>query len=171
MRIVLIGYMGSGKSTIGKLLAKKLQLDFNDLDSHIENKSDSTIPEIFKEKGELYFRKIEHNYLNEILEKEPRLVLATGGGTPCYSGNMQSMLEGSDAVIYLKMSIGKLIERLFKEKDQRPLIAHLENEELPEFIGKHLFERSHYYAMAKHTVLCDAKSPDEIVSEIEQLLI
>ena len=171
MRIVLIGYMGSGKSTIGKLLAEKLQLDFDDLDSYIESKSDATIPEIFKEHGEIYFRKIEHDYLNEILKNKRRLVLATGGGTPCYSGNMHSMLVQSDAVIYLKLSIPKLIERLYKEKDKRPLIAHLGYEELPEFIGKHLFERSPFYAMAGHTVLCDTKSPDEIVSEIQGLLI
>lgn len=171
MRIVLIGYMGSGKSTIGKLLAEKLELDFNDLDNYIENKSGTTIPEIFKEKGEIYFRKIEHDYLNEILENESRLVLATGGGTPCYSGNMHTMLERSNAVIYLKLSIPRLIDRLSKEKDERPLIAHLEDKELPEFIGKHLFERSPYYAMAEHTILCDDKSPAEIVTEIQRLLV
>ncbi|MCW5517310.1 shikimate kinase [Muriicola sp. Z0-33] len=171
MRIVLIGYMGSGKSTIGKLLAEKLELDFNDLDNYIENKSGTTIPDIFKEKGEIYFRKIEHEYLNEILENESRLVLATGGGTPCYSGNMHAMLERSNAVIYLKMSIPRLIDRLSKEKDERPLIAHLEDKELPEFIGKHLFERSPFYAMAEHTILCDDKRPAEIVSEIQRLLV
>lgn len=171
MKIVLVGYMGSGKSTIGKLLAEQLQADFKDLDTYIENALHTNITAIFKDKGEVYFRKLEHNFLVEVLENEGHLVLATGGGTPCYSGNMHSMLERSDAVIYLKMSIQQLIERLFKEKEQRPMIAHLDDAELPEFIGKHLFERSHYYSMAHHTVNCDKKNPEEIVSEIQSLLI
>ncbi|MBT8184419.1 MAG: shikimate kinase [Eudoraea sp.] len=171
MKIVLIGYMGSGKSTIGKLLAEQLQADFIDLDAYIEKALNTNIPEIFKERGEVYFRKIEHDYLIEVLEKNHHLVLATGGGTPCYAGNMKTMLEGSDAVIYLKMSIAQLIQRLYNEKDERPMIAHLEDEELPEFIGKHLFERNAYYSLAQHTVLCDDKSQEEITAEIQRLLI
>jgi len=171
MKIVLVGYMGSGKSTIGKLLAEKLGAPFHDLDAYMEKASNTSIKELFDKKGEIYFRKIEHKYLIEVLENEHHFVLATGGGTPCYSGNISSMLERSDAVFYLKLSIPQLIGRLFKEKEERPLIAHLEDKELPEFIGKHLFERSPYYSMAHHTILCDDKSPEEIASEIQSLLI
>ena len=171
MKIVLVGYMGSGKSTIGKLLAEKLDTGFDDLDTRIENALKADITQIFKDKGEIYFRKIEHQFLVEVLETAHNLVLATGGGTPCYSGNMSAMLENADAVIYLKISIPQLIERLYREKAERPLIAHLEQSELPEFVGKHLFERNAYYSMAHHTVNCDGKSPEEIVTEIEQLLI
>jgi shikimate kinase len=171
MKIVLIGYMGSGKSTIGKLLADKLQADFTDLDTYIEAAVNAVIPEIFKERGEVYFRKIEHEYLKEVLSTNDHLVLATGGGTPCYAGNMQTMLRESDAVIYLKMGIPQLIQRLYNEKEERPLISHLEDKELPEFIGKHLFERSPYYSLASHTVLCDNKSKEEITDEIHRLLI
>ena len=169
MKIVLTGYMGSGKSTIGSMLAKKLEYNFIDLDDYIENKLQSTIPKIFENKGEIYFRKKEHEYLREILEDESSAVLATGGGTPCYSGNMQLMNELAAIVVYLKVSIPQLIQRLYQEKDHRPLIAHLDKTELPEFIGKHLFERSTYYSMATHTLICDNKSPEEIVLEIEAL--
>jgi shikimate kinase len=171
MKIVLIGYMGSGKSTVGKLLADRLNLNFIDLDNYIEGKLKTKIAGIFKEKGEIYFRKKEHQYIMEILEKKQDLVIATGGGTPCYSGNMQAMLEKSNRVVYLMVSVSELSERLFKEKHQRPLIAHLSKHELPEFIGKHLLERSLFYSSANHTVICEKKSLQQIVREIEDLLI
>ena len=88
MKIVLIGYMASGKSTIGKILAKELNLSFIDLDHYISDREQMSIPEIFNQKGEIYFRKIETKCLLEVLEKEQEFILSLGGGTPCYGNNM-----------------------------------------------------------------------------------
>ncbi|PCJ96948.1 MAG: shikimate kinase [Flavobacteriaceae bacterium] len=170
MRIVLIGYMGSGKSTVGTLLSKELGYDFLDLDAYIEEAMGTTISNMFVEKGEIFFRKKEHFFLKKIFEEKNDFILSTGGGTPCYSGNMETMVAETKEVFYLKVSIAGLVDRLYKEKDDRPLIKDLSPSELPEFIGKHLFERNHFYAQAHHTIICDAKSPQEIVEEIKKKL-
>jgi len=171
VKIVLVGYMGSGKSSIGKILAKNLGHEFIDLDDYIESCEEMKIKDIFQLKGEVYFRKKEFGYLNEILESKSNLVLSTGGGTPCYGENMNAILETTPNVFYLNVSINGLIQRLLPEKEHRPLIANIPNEELPEFIGKHLFERSYFYAKAHHTIHCDKKSLDILVSDIEALLV
>lgn len=170
MKIVLIGYMGSGKSTVGKLLAKELKYSFLDLDEVLENRLQSSISDLFQSKGEVFFRKKEHEMLNNVLQENSSFILSTGGGTPCYSGNMESMLQLADAVCYLKVSIPGLVKRLILEKDQRPLIRNIKDEDLPEFIGKHLFERNNYYLKANHVLDCDGKDPMQIVQEIAGLL-
>jgi len=171
VKIVLVGYMGSGKSTIGKLLAGNLDYDFIDLDDYIASSEHMEIPKIFESKGELYFRKKEFEYLNEILNTKDDFVLSTGGGTPCYGENMHAILEATSNVFYLKVSIAGLINRLISEKEHRPLISNIPNEELPEFIGKHLFERSYFYSQANHNLLCDENSNEELVLKIEALLV
>ena len=150
MKIVLVGYMGSGKTTIGKLLAKELEISFLDLDEVIQDGVGDTIPNMFNGKGEIFFRKKENEYLNDVLSKKTDFILSTGGGTPCYSGNMQTMLDLADHVFYLKISIPGLVKRLIKEKDHRPLIKNIDDGDLPEFIGKHLFERNNFYLKATH---------------------
>jgi len=171
VKIVLLGYMGSGKSTIGKLLAHKKSLEFIDLDDYIEQAENMSVSEIFENKGEVYFRKKEFQYLNEVLEQRNDFILSTGGGTPCYGNNMQTILENTNNAFYLKVSIPELTKRLLKEKDERPLVRNITEEELPEFIGKHLFERSYYYNQASKVISCDTKSPQEIVDEIESYLV
>ncbi len=163
--------MGSGKSTIGKLLAGNLNYEFIDLDKYIESSEKMKIPKIFESKGEIYFRKKEFDYLNEILDTKDDFVLSTGGGTPCYGENMNAILLATSNVFYLKVSIAGLINRLISEKEHRPLISNIPNEELPEFIGKHLFERSYFYSRANHNLLCDENSKEELVLEIETLLV
>jgi len=170
MKVVLIGYMGSGKSIIAKKLASNLQLTCQELDDLIENKSKMNIKTIFSEKGELYFRKIEHELFSEKIKSDDSFVLSTGGGTPCYYNNHE-LLKTDDCIsIYLKASVGTLYNRLINERVNRPLLAALNDEELKEFIAKHLFERSYYYNQAKYTIVVDDKTSEEIVSEILTLL-
>ncbi len=171
MKIVLVGYMGSGKSTIGKMLAKKLKFGFIDLDDYIESSENSSIPAIFEEKGEIYFRKKEFEHLKDLLKDKDDFILSTGGGTPCYGENMNTILEATSNVFYLKVSINGLMDRLILEKEERPMIANIPNEELPEFIGKHLFERSYFYSKAQHILICDNKGVNIIVDEIDALLV
>jgi len=170
MQIVLLGYMGSGKTTIGKALAEKLELTCLDLDHYIEQKEGMQILNIFSEKGEIYFRKKETESLQEVLSTKDDFVLSIGGGTPCYANNMGKISEMTKNGVYLKVGLGELVKRLSKEKSERPLIASIPNDELHEFIGKHLFERSFYYNQAPHIVNCDEKRVEEIVAEIETLL-
>tara|TARA_R110000823_G_scaffold76006_2_gene173745 strand:- start:266 stop:757 length:492 start_codon:yes stop_codon:yes gene_type:complete len=162
--------MGSGKTTIGKLLANKLKISFLDLDEVIEQGLEDSISNIFNGKGEIFFRKKEHEYLIDVLSKKEKLILSTGGGTPCYSGNMETMLTLADHVFYLKVSIPGLVKRLLLEKEHRPLIKNIDDGDLPEFIGKHLFERNNFYLKANHIIECDDKDPETLVAEIQELL-
>ena len=168
MIVVLIGYMASGKSTLGRILAKKLSYEFIDLDDYIEKNEKSTISNIFKLKGEIHFRKLETHYLNELLNSKSNLVLSLGGGTPCYSNNMDLVLNAKNVKsFYLKTSIPTLIARLKNEKSKRPLVAHIKTDEmLVEFIGKHLFERSQFYNLANVTLATDKKSAKDIIEEL-----
>lgn len=160
--------MGSGKSLVGRRLSKVLQFDFMDLDAEIEASENAGIPEIFQDKGEIYFRRKEAEVLRNILSENKNLVLSTGGGTPCYGTVMKDLLAREDiVVVYLKNSLQALTRRLFPEKAQRPLIAHLESETLlNDFIRKHLFERSHYYNQAHLVLDCDGASPSEIIEKL-----
>ncbi|MFJ1321837.1 shikimate kinase [Capnocytophaga canis] len=171
MKIILLGYMGSGKSTLGKILAERRNLPFIDLDSYIESKENKEIKEIFKEKGEIYFRKLEHDYLKNLLQSENDFVLALGGGTPCFGNNMNLILEHSPYVFYLRYSPKKLAERLKYEKRNRPLIADIDDENLEDFIRKHIFERNMFYNQAHFIIASDNFSIDESLAQIEMNII
>ena len=165
-KIILLGYMGSGKSTIAEKLALSLNLPFIDLDQYIEQKQNITIKNLFESNREIQFRKLEHQYLKELLTNNDSFVLSLGGGTPCYANN-HLMLQGDNIMsIYLKASIATLTDRLKHQKDSRPLLANQPDEELSEFIAKHLFERSYFYTHAKHTIAIDGKSVQTIANEI-----
>lgn len=171
MKIVLLGYMASGKSTIGRILAEKKQISFIDLDEYIEKMERKTVSEIFEQKGEIYFRKQEHIYLKELLEKEGNFILSLGGGTPCYAGNMDVLLSFNDVKsVYLKTSINTIVDRLINEKSKRPLVARLNKEELAEFVAKHLFERSYFYNQANYKVTVDNKTVDEAIEDLQSIL-
>ena len=171
MKIVLLGYMSSGKSSVGKLLAEQLKLKFIDLDTAIEKATGSTISRIFSEKGEIYFRKKETEVLQDILATTSGMVLSLGGGTPCYGNNMQLVKQHTMHSFYLKLSIGNLVKRIIAAPGDRPLVAGISEEELPEFIGKHLFERAPYYAMANYTIESNDKTLAQISQEIQQRLL
>lgn len=171
MIIILLGYMGSGKSTVGQILAEKLKFDFADLDNLIEIKEGSSIEKIFETKGEIYFRKKESIYLKEFITNSSFAVLSLGGGTPCYASNMSLIKESKGISIYLKTSITSVLKRLSNQRERRPLISHLStDEELCEFIGKHLFERQSYYNQSHFTISTDNKTPGAIADEIISLL-
>ncbi len=167
MIIVLIGYMTSGKSSIGKKLARKRHIPFVDLDDYIAQKEQLAIPDIFKTNGEIYFRKKETIYLNELLQRKDDFILALGGGTPCYGNNMNTIKLKAFSV-YLKSSITTIYNKLSKQKNKkkRPLVATVKTTDLKEFIAKHLFERSPFYEQATITVTVDTKTKNEITEEI-----
>ncbi len=166
MKIVLIGYMASGKSAVGLKLSNKYNLPFVDLDAYIEKKEKKTISTIFKEKGEIYFRLKEAEYLEELLTSNENLVLSLGGGTPCYGNNMDVIIKNSISY-YLKTSINTIHSRLISEKNKRPLVANIKEENLSEFIAKHLFERSIFYQRSNKTITTDQHTIDEVVDMIE----
>lgn len=170
MKIIVLGYMASGKSFIGNLIAKEYKLPFIDLDNYIEKQENKTVSKIFEEHGEIYFRNKEHFYLKELLALKDDFVLSLGGGTPCYANNMEFIQRTQDAVsFYLKASIATLVGRLLQEKAQRPLVANLDDEDLHEFVAKHLFERNTYYSMATYTINVDTKEANAICEEIYSL--
>lgn len=168
MKIVLLGYMGCGKTVIGKHLANTLAYPFIDLDDALEKDQNMSISRIFESKGELYFRKKEQQVLIRLLQDSKFAVLSLGGGTPCYGEVMRLLIENSEVMpLYLSASLQTLTERLFLEKDKRPLISHIsEKEILHDFIRKHLFERSFYYNQARYTIKVDDKTIPHIVEEI-----
>lgn len=172
MKIFLTGYMGSGKSVIGKMLANKLNYKYVDLDDQIEVIQGKSINDIFEDKGELFFRKLESQILDDILEDTSNMIISLGGGTPCYGNNFERICEQKDtASIYLKASIQTLTDRLFVEKIHRPVISHIETREaLEEFIRKHLFERAYYYSQSDLSITVDEKTPETIVAQIMERL-
>jgi shikimate kinase len=169
MKIVLIGYMGSGKTTIGKQLSTSLNYKFIDLDQAIENEEQQPVSEIFSKKGEIYFRKKEKKVLETIITNDSNIVLATGGGTPCFGDTMEFIKSSENTItIYLKSSNQELTERLFNERLNRPLISHLNTKEiLNDFIRKHLFERSFFYNQSKIRITTDNLSVAEVIEEIK----
>ena len=164
-KIFLIGYMGSGKSTAGKKLASKLGFDFIDLDKMIEEEYGQTIPEIFDSKGENEFRSMENNALKKIIARTD-VVIACGGGTPCYYGNME-LMNNNGTTIYLKMSADSLTNRLMNAKDKRPLIANKSEAELRSFINEHLEKREDLYHQAQYTVKGKDLNIDELVDFVK----
>jgi shikimate kinase len=154
--VYLVGFMGSGKTTVGRRLASRLQWKFIDLDRLIEERTSMTIAAIFREYGEARFREIESEALNTI-QGGSGTVVATGGGAPCRGDNMDHMLREGLA-IYLKMSPAALSSRLENARDERPLIKGLKGDELTAFIAEKLREREKWYARAQ--VTADGLSPD-----------
>lgn len=168
-KIVLVGYMGAGKSVIGENYSKRTNFEHIDLDAFIENKEKMSIQNIFLTKGEIYFRKMESKYLNEILTNNSPMILSLGGGTPCYSNN-HLVLDREDVLsVFLKTNVDTIFNRISKEKENRPLISNIKNEELKTFIAQHLFERNYFYQFANYTIDVNGKSIEQIVSEIIEL--
>lgn len=169
MIISLVGYMGSGKSHISKILSDKINFKLIDLDKEISRRNKLTIPEIFEKKGEIHFRKLERETLEEILATQENIVLSLGGGTPVYYNNME-IINNNSKSFFLRASISTLAERISKQKEKRPLIAKIADEDIPEFIAKHLFERNVFYSKAQFSINTDNKNPEDIIQEIIEKL-
>lgn len=152
-RILLIGYMGAGKTTLGRALADELGLQFIDLDLFIEERFRKTIREIFAERGEEEFRRIEQSMLHEVAEFED-VVISTGGGTPCFFDNIEYM-NRQGTTVFLDVPVERLFIRLSIARSKRPLIKEKNDEELRIFIEEQLQKRMPYYSKASHTFTAD----------------
>lgn len=162
MRIYLIGFMGCGKSTLGKPIARAMEYDFVDLDNYIEEQTGMSIPEIFAQKGEKIFRELENHYLCEISERD-NIVISTGGGTPCFNGNMEIM-NRSGTTIYLCQDVDILVSRLRNARVKRPLIDGKTDSELRTYIVETLGKREEYYRRAAITVANPSRDASRIIN-------
>ncbi|WP_430613505.1 shikimate kinase [Flavobacterium sp. JP2137] len=169
-KIILLGYMGSGKSTTAKALGKLLQLPVYDLDQLIEQECQSSISQLFLERGEIFFRKKEQALFQRLLQQPESFVLSLGGGTPCYANNHLLLADKQVFSVYLKASIPTLLHRLENAVETRPVLAKNSEEPLESFIAKQLFERSYYYHHAQQVVSVDQKDVATIAAEIQSLL-
>lgn len=152
-RIFLIGYMGAGKTTLGRALATALGLTFIDLDNYIEERFRKSIAQIFAEKGEEGFRDLERRMLHEVGEFED-VIISTGGGTPCFFDNVEYM-NAQGTTVYLDVPQERLFIRLSIARQKRPLIKDKNDDELRTFIAEQLAKRSPYYSKAQHTFVAD----------------
>lgn len=165
MRIFLIGFMGSGKSFRGKQLSQKLGIPFFDLDEQIINAEGVSINEIFREQGEEYFRLREKEIMHIITESHQSFVMACGGGTPCYFNNVEYMNQSGTSV-WLNTSLAVLHERLLKEKEDRPLLKDLTDDQLKGFISKKFSDRRIYYEQARVKIEEDSLPLEQIIEKI-----
>lgn len=149
-RVILIGYMGSGKTTIGKALSKETGMMFYDMDWYIESRMRKSVSQVFAEKGEEGFRQIEYNMLHEVAEFED-VIISCGGGTPCFFDNIDYLSRQGD-VVYLKATPEVLYKHLLMAKVERPLLKDKTPEELTTYITEHLKEREPFYTKARYTL-------------------
>tara|TARA_Y100001968_G_C18857604_1_gene481061 strand:+ start:53 stop:565 length:513 start_codon:yes stop_codon:yes gene_type:complete len=164
MIIVVVGYTGSNKTNIAKKIANKLELDFLDLHQLIEKEEKISIPKILISKGDVIFRKIENNYLKNLIENKTKFVLSLEEGTPCYSNNINLITRKNIVSVYLEYSINNLADILFKNPSI--ILRNFSKDKLKEYIAKHIFERKSYYEKSKIIVDCDQKSEAMIINEI-----
>ena len=171
-KIILVGYMASGKSEVGRKLHKLLNYDYYDLDNYIEINRGISVKNIFKTKGELYFRQIERKSLEKIVRMKKNLIVSLGGGTPCYFDTIDFLNSIKETkTIFLQTNINIIYKRLKKSKIKRPLISHLtEEKEIKEFVGKHLLERNYFYEKCKKKINTDNKTISAVANEIIKML-
>ena len=167
-RIILIGFMGSGKTTLGRALAKDLGIEFIDLDNYIELRRCKSINNIFAEMGEEGFRTIERNLLHEVCEFE-NVIISAGGGTPCFFDNIDYM-NAQGTTVYLQVPEERLHERLKIAKSKRPLLKDKNDDEIMQFIKEQLARRDAFYQKAAHTFTSDRLEDKEQIKEsVERL--
>lgn len=167
MIIFLIGFMGSGKTTLGKQLASKLGYRFIDMDEVIEKKYQMTVSEIFAKQGEDEFRRAENEVLQELIKRE-NCVIATGGGAPCFHNNMELMNE-SGFTVYIKVDPEIIVQRLKVAHTSRPLIKDKSEAEMLEYTQLKLAERSPFYSRSKLVLYSKNLTVDDILHALEDM--
>lgn len=165
MRIFLIGFMGCGKTHYGRELSKKIQVPFFDLDEAIEEREGKTIPKIFEEEGEEYFRLLEKDVLHLITESHETFVMACGGGTPCYFNNIDYMNKNG-LTVWINCSIDCLHDRLVKVRGERPLLDHITDNQLRSYIVKKFGNRKIFYQQAAVILNEDDLTIDKLVDHV-----
>ena len=158
--IFLIGYMGAGKSAVGRALARRYGLEHIDLDWRIEQRFHQKIADMFATIGEKGFRKREQNMLHEVMGME-NVVVSVGGGTPCFFDNIEQM-NAEGHTIYLQGSVDVLVERIMRSQNKRPIVANKTHEELIQFVAEHLAEREPFYLQAKDVWNADELDLDRL---------
>ncbi|MBI3237480.1 MAG: shikimate kinase [Flavobacteriia bacterium] len=167
MNIILIGFMGSGKSTVGKALASKLQWSFVDSDAWIEAQVGASVSRIFKSEGESVFRTWEQRFVHQL--ENTTGIIACGGGLPCFN-DLMTELKQKGIVVYLKASVETLVGRLKSEREDRPLLSLVSDVEFAQEITTRLESREPVYLQAELTVETDGKTTGEIVDELVALI-
>ncbi|MFW5657975.1 MAG: shikimate kinase [Bacteroidota bacterium] len=166
MRIFLVGFMGSGKTTIGRQLARLLDYRFIDMDDLIVKNEEMDIPAIFEKKGESYFRGKEQNLLHE-LKHLKNVVISTGGGVPCYFDNMKVIKE-SGISVYIKLPAGAIVQRLQNSAGKRPLVDNRNKKDLTDYVKRKLVEREPFYLQADYIVEGFNLSAEILAKQIEE---
>ncbi|MFP4289600.1 MAG: shikimate kinase [Bacteroidales bacterium] len=161
MIIFLIGFMGSGKSTLGKRLAHKIDYPFLDMDEAVEKQADMTIADMFKKKGEDYFRRKENEFLQQ-LDTQQNLIVATGGGSPCFYNNIEIM-NTKGITVYLKMTPSGLAYRLKQSRGDRPLLADIGDGDLEDYIDNKLKIREPFYVQSSCIIKGENVKPDHVI--------
>ena len=169
MKIVLLGYMGSGKTAMGRRLARQADIPFFDLDHYIEQAEELSVPEIFHRYGEGGFRQMETFHLHQILESEDRFVLSLGGGTPCFNDNM-GYLRGRCTTVYLSASPIALAERMACSTTKRPLLKGKTGDELLEYVRQSLSSRQEFYKLADYELSVETLNVEESSQALAELL-
>ncbi|MEA3480091.1 MAG: shikimate kinase [Bacteroidota bacterium] len=166
MRLFIVGFMGAGKTTIGRSLAKKLKYKFVDLDELFEDKFHFSIANFFDRFGEDKFREFEHQLLKQTIIEHDDLIISTGGGTPCFYDNMDIMNKNG-LTLYIRMHEHSLKHRLLRSRRRRPVLPGLREDEMEAFINKLMEYREPIYQRANFTVKGEDLDIDEIVSLIQ----
>jgi shikimate kinase len=169
MKIFIIGFMASGKTTIGRELANALQFKFIDLDDFIESRHNQTIKQLFEFKGEDYFRKVENEALKEVCDYKDDYVISAGGGTSCFYNNIDFM-NRNGITVYLRMEVATLVSRLIESKIDRPLLWGKTGDELADYILRVLDERKKFYDKAQLVVDGDNLNPAELAQLISAIV-
>lgn len=167
MIFILVGYMGAGKTSYAKQLSEILNMKYLDTDRLVEKMEGMTIPEIFKAKGEKYFRDAETKII-ENLRDEDNAIVATGGGLPCFNDNMK-LLNEIGLTIYLQVNVESVVSRLEKSHQKRPLVEGKSHDELIDFVRKNLGEREKYYKLAKITYDANERQASGLLAAINLL--
>jgi shikimate kinase len=166
-RIFLLGFMASGKTTLGKALAREIGFTFIDMDQEIAMEQQKSIADIFSQNGEDYFRELESRFLNRIINQED-IVVATGGGTPCFNNNID-IINNAGVSIYLKQPVTVLSYRLKTEKEKRPLVSDLNKSSLAGFVTNMLKDRKPFYEQARIIIKPNFSSVNSTVEKINQI--